>query len=877
MYNYNIEGIVKMSFSTNTFQSDADDALYWDRNSWDVDVDSTTDFYDFHVLATQNRYFPQTSIVQGICFNENGNMAVAVQPQAGTPTEVFEFTTPGYNRSVMAKTKDLTHVKGGLLSMDFSSVDANTTRTVIDVTNFPLDESVDAIELRNAIGAGTGSGSGGTLNLTQGTADVASFVAYQAPNLPTGSTIPPQSFSTLLGIIGNTAAHNFSDYAVPTTAAAFTQDGNYSRETITHDGASRNCLVLTLKDRLDSFSNVYFYVADATNAFPSPNNFGAKELAAYLPNTSNGFSIQNMTTQTSNSHEGFIAFSDGDKKIYIYETGTGVEYLGWVNLDRIAAKQGGPEPASDYYKKAESDAKDADVLSKAKTAATAADAGVLSDALDADIQLPTITEPGQEILLKAKNVNGETTMLGATPNDITAELNSIDETAAQNIKLDAKRVIRNGTITEAHVDAAFSAKLAGVGDGGDVDLSNYPTKAEAAEIAEEAIDDALSTAPSWLQYFDHYYSGVDGIQTDITNAGQPVPAGGATFANGVFTFTTQLGSSVRLPDELSAKMASADVTVFGTIANQTGSDLHPILFESGTDGRPLLTQWKGGLDYLNLYGPGPQLRLSANGTFVNGSDIGVGAVLRDTTATGWINGREQSTVNVLWGWEADDQPTLGENNLTNTNGNFVGTQKQMIFLTTNAKYDALTTSAKSAAINAAAAWATTNDATKVLGTTFDPAELPNLVTKDELTSAIERVEVTDGSITTAKIADLAVTNAKLAGGSVGSTNIITGSVITANVANGAITGPKLGTDAVTASKVAPNAITTAKVASASITEAKLAPAVVTKLNASASAGRSNRLFHFGQICQRKTNAVSYWWSTKFFRQNLFGFGYNGNR
>ena len=149
---------------------------------------------------------------------------------------------------------------------------------------------------------------------------------------------------------------------------------------------------------------------------------------------------------------------------------------------------------------------------------------VLEEALDADIQLPTISEPGQEILLKAKNVSGETTMLGATPNDITAELNSIDETAAQSIKLDAKRVIRNNTITEAHVDAAFSAKLAGAGSGsGSVDLSNYPTKAEAAEIAEEAIDDALSSQPSWLQYFDYYYIGVDGTQTNITGAGEPTP------------------------------------------------------------------------------------------------------------------------------------------------------------------------------------------------------------------------------------------------------------------------------------------------------------------------------------------------------------------
>ena len=556
-----------------------------------------------------------------------------------------------------------------------------------------------------------GSGGGGVGTISDGVAEISSFVAYQAPNLPVGTAITPQSFSTLLGIIGNTSAHNYLDYAVPTTVAAFVQNGNYSVETINHRNGNRTCLVITLKERLDSYSHVIFYVADQTIGFPSPNFFGAKELAGYLPNTSDGYSIQNMTTQTAQNHEGFVCFSDGDKKIYIYQTGSGSEYLGWVNLDRVAAVKGedgvdgGPAPAEDYYDKTEVEAADAVVLAAAKAA---------------DVQLPTISSPGQEILLKAKNVSGNTIMLGATPNDITAELNSVDETANQNIKLDAKRIVRDGTVTEAHVDAAFTAKLAKIGTGsgtggGSVDLSAYYTKVEADAKIAEAVEEIFETTPDWLQYFDRYYATPDGIDTDITNAGQPVPAGGATFANGVFTFTSQLGSSFRLPDELSAKMASAAVTVFGTIANQTGSDLHPILFESGTDGRPLLTQWKGGLDYLNLYGPGPQLRLSANGTFVNGSDIGVGAVLRDTTATGWINGVEQQTANVSWGWEADDQPTLGENNTANTNGNFVGTQKQMVFLTTNAAYDALSTSEKATAINEAAKWATTNDATKNLG------------------------------------------------------------------------------------------------------------------------------------------------------------------
>ena len=179
-----------------------------------------------------------------------------------------------------------------------------------------------------------------TLALGTGVAEVESAVLYQAPNLPMGSVITPQSFSTLLGIINNTNAHNYADYAAPTTVAAFTQDGNYSVEDITHNGATRRCLVLTLKERLDTYTNIFFYVADATNSFPVPNHFGAAELSRYLPNTTDGYSIQNMSTQTASNHEGFVAFSDGDYKVYIYETGTGSEYLGWVNLDRVAAVKG---------------------------------------------------------------------------------------------------------------------------------------------------------------------------------------------------------------------------------------------------------------------------------------------------------------------------------------------------------------------------------------------------------------------------------------------------------------------------------------------------------------------------------------------------------
>ena len=207
-----------------------------------------------------------------------------------------------------------------------------------------------------------------TLALGTGVAEVESAVLYQSPNLPIGSVITPQSFSTLLGIINNTNAHNYADYATPTTLAAFAHDGNYSVEDITHNGATRRCLVLTMKERLDTYTNIFFYVAAATNSFPVPNHFGAAELSRYLPNTTDGYSIQNMTTQTASNHESFIAFSDGDKKVYIYETGTGSEYLGWVNLDRVAAQKGedGISPdLNQYSTTAEIDEKDAETLQEA--------------------------------------------------------------------------------------------------------------------------------------------------------------------------------------------------------------------------------------------------------------------------------------------------------------------------------------------------------------------------------------------------------------------------------------------------------------------------------------------------------------------------------
>ena len=180
-----------------------------------------------------------------------------------------------------------------------------------------------------------------TLSLGQGVADVESAVLYQAPSTVDGSTIGPQSFATMLGIINNPAASNRDNYRVPTTLAAASQaSGNYAVETIRHNGADRTCLVLTMKARLDTFSNILFYTAPDTHEFPAPNLFGAKELSTYTAANGFGYSIRNLISQSSSTHRGFIVFSDGDKKIYIYKTGAGTEYLGWVNLQRFAAVKG---------------------------------------------------------------------------------------------------------------------------------------------------------------------------------------------------------------------------------------------------------------------------------------------------------------------------------------------------------------------------------------------------------------------------------------------------------------------------------------------------------------------------------------------------------
>ena len=226
---------------------------------------------------------------------------------------------------------------------------------------------------------------------------------------------------------------------------------------------------------------------------------------------------------------------------------------------------------------------------------------------------------------------------------------------------------------------------------------------------DDKFTDAYGSEVSWLKYFDYYYVGADEVQTNISGAGEPVPQNGAVYSNGQFSFTAA-SHYIKIPSVVSANMHDAESVIFGVIANDTSSEIHPILFETA-DGRPLLTQWHSG-KYLNMYGSGAAFRLSANNTFPDRTDTAVGAVMKASTVTGWINGAKQSTVNLDWGFEADDVMHLGDNDSSQSNGNFTGTMKQVIILVSNSAYASLRGNEKTTVDDQAAAWATTNSTSK---------------------------------------------------------------------------------------------------------------------------------------------------------------------
>ena len=483
------------------------------------------------------------------------------------------------------------------------------------------------------------------LALGTGVAEVSSHVAYQAPSLPLGSLIMPQSFSTLLGIINNTAAHNFADYAVPTSLASTGSGGqagaNYAVETISHLGSDRLCLVITLKERIDTFTTILFYVGDSTVAFPTANHYGGKELSLITSSSPYGYSIQNLTTQTAANHEGFVAFSDGDKKIYIYQTGRGTEYLGWVNLERTSAQKGekgDPPDLNVYYTKDEINTRDANTLTSAQgytypkatidSKIASGDTTTLAaakrytddnavgkfvnritlDNADDDkiklgysdnstgLELDWLPNPGNtngsSTLLKVERIGSKKRLLGSTTEDLYEDLNDLSDSAADSKRLKGQH-IRTGSIAENRLDAATQAKLNSSG-GGDVDLSGYYTKPETdAKIAEEdqkVKDSSRVLLASWR--------GEDG---DPATAGVALPQatyiGGASY-NSTDDAVEMTGSSLTsgiewINDEI-------DFTRFAMTARITMQAEYSAIIYFGYSTTPIGSN--GGWDYNNAGG-----------------------------------------------------------------------------------------------------------------------------------------------------------------------------------------------------------------------------------------------------------------------------------
>ena len=188
-----------------------------------------------------------------------------------------------------------------------------------------------------------------TLALGTGVAEISSHVLYQHPSLPLDSVIPSYNFTRTLQAITDTTDTFHSEYTSPTFIAGFTAGADYTVRDIRHDGATRRCIVLTLQERLDTYSNIYFYTSNSTVDIPLPNIFGAKELAQYTEEDQS-YIIENLSLHSGGNYNGFVVFSNGDKEVYMYQVGSGTEYLGWVNLDRIAAQKGDPgEDATDKH------------------------------------------------------------------------------------------------------------------------------------------------------------------------------------------------------------------------------------------------------------------------------------------------------------------------------------------------------------------------------------------------------------------------------------------------------------------------------------------------------------------------------------------------
>ena len=98
---------------------------------------------------------------------------------------------------------------------------------------------------------------------------------------------------------------------------------------------------------------------------------------------------------------------------------------------------------------------------------------------------------------------------------------------------------------------------------------------------------------------------------------------------------------------------------------------------------------------------------------------------------------------------------------------------------------------------------------------------PNIERTNIPDGAINTAKVEDASITTNKIVDSAVTTAKINNGAVTESKLADGSVNTDKIADGNVTTDKLDDDAVTTAKIQDDAVTTNKINNGAVTSDKL--------------------------------------------------------
>lgn len=100
-------------------------------------------------------------------------------------------------------------------------------------------------------------------------------------------------------------------------------------------------------------------------------------------------------------------------------------------------------------------------------------------------------------------------------------------------------------------------------------------------------------------------------------------------------------------------------------------------------------------------------------------------------------------------------------------------------------------------------------------------------TSVEVYPNIERENIPNGAVNTAKLEDGSVTNAKIYDASINSLKIIDGAVLTNKIHDAAVTTDKLADGSVTTDKINDAAVTTAKINNSAVTTAKIGNGAVT--------------------------------------------------